>query len=809
MPFKDIPRTMTRLYLAMLAFAVGAITIETRAWAVTDYHMTFENENNYSMFVSYGSALQDIHGWVEVKPKSSSTVAYRHHMPIIPVAYASDEQGRDIYSYPSSPGADLDCVAEAVNATFNFVAEEHPDYTNDGTCPSGFKPVSTFNLLSEKQLYEYCNLNSSVDDNISCSFTFTFKYNKKLNENITAPACTQTEDCQLKSLESEIEDLKAKLEESKDQEAKCEQAQLRFNSFANNDLLQIATSDVESLRLCLGDRTTTLIKRIEDAKKSSRELLGSSRKALLSLYMQAQTPLGHYFPTTDADKLYHDFRMEHLLFPAVYSLFNNGNVTSYSLLADQEFIKKLHEPATLASEDVLITSLWAFTYANFVVDELVFYDGQETAGLEIGKFTTNNVVDYLQAITTLTSYANTKTPETDQYGFEKDAPVDSDMRQNISELASDADFATQAVILRDKLNALGRSQQIKANEEAYRRWQQGLKVVVEAAKARDVIQENDVKTSVISALRQSFSKAARDIEAMITSGVAAITCIGENFAYGDLIAAYELDSDLNYCTGKPLETFETTINVITLTVAWVPGAGLLLDRAVAGVGKLIKAASKTVSRVDDIEKAVVASAKVFESAKKIGFQTGKDVKDFVTSGAGKVAIEIKSSGKVATEDGYKFFNEIDNLNNPIPENGTFARVMPRQYVEELRAGNARFARVDPNNPSINAAFITAADDLSSLSKGDDIARKLSLFEDQAGTIQRKLGANDVIVEFKFKDGVATSLRSPIETPNNLRNYGFVGGGKTGGGAREWLIDSDAAKKGYIDLGSIKIREIAP
>ena len=45
-----------------------------------------------------------------------------------------------------------------------------------------------------------------------------------------------------------------------------------------------------------------------------------------------------------------------------------------------------------------------------------------------------------------------------------------------------------------------------------------------------------------------------------------------------------------------------------------------------------------------------------DSAKEIGFQTGKDLKDFVTSGAGKVAIEIKSSGQVAAEDGYKFCN---------------------------------------------------------------------------------------------------------------------------------------------------------
>ena len=40
--------------------------------------------------------------------------------------------------------------------------------------------------------------------------------------------------------------------------------------------------------------------------------------------------------------------------------------------------------------------------------------------------------------------------------------------------------------------------------------------------------------------------------------------------------------------------------------------------------------------------------------------------------------------------------------------------------------------------------------------------------------------------------------------NSLRLYGFINGGKTKGGAREWLVNNDAAKTGIIDLDSIEI-----
>ncbi|MCX6127495.1 MAG: polymorphic toxin type 10 domain-containing protein [Proteobacteria bacterium] len=277
---------------------------------------------------------------------------------------------------------------------------------------------------------------------------------------------------------------------------------------------------------------------------------------------------------------------------------------------------------------------------------------------------------------------------------------------------------------------------------------------------------------------------------------------------------YQAWTGQHLLTGLPLTGFERSLSTFGVAAAIIPfgsvarGGAQALSKGLQ-LGEELMIATKNADEAAEVIEATRNAEKLLDSAKDIGFQTARDVKDLVSSGAGKAVLEIQNTGRIATEDGFRVFARGSSLRNPIPENGTFSRVMPRAYVEELRAGRARFSRIDPTNPAINESFITAADDLAGLSKGEDIARKLALYEDQAGTVYRKLGADDVIVEFKFKDGVATSLRSPVETANNLRNYGFVPGGKTGGGAREWLIDGDAAKKGYVDLDSIKVRDIVP
>lgn len=66
---------------------------------------------------------------------------------------------------------------------------------------------------------------------------------------------------------------------------------------------------------------------------------------------------------------------------------------------------------------------------------------------------------------------------------------------------------------------------------------------------------------------------------------------------------------------------------------------------------------------------------------------------------------------------------------------------------------------------------------------------------------------DVIVKFKFKDNVTRTLQTPFETIEGLRKFGFVNGRKTIGDASEFIIDNHAAKKGFIDLGSVVIEEL--
>ena len=256
---------------------------------------------------------------------------------------------------------------------------------------------------------------------------------------------------------------------------------------------------------------------------------------------------------------------------------------------------------------------------------------------------------------------------------------------------------------------------------------------------------------------------------------------------------YESLSGLSLISGKDLSTLDRS-------AAFFGAASFGLGSKVMSGFKVLR---KIVTKLSNVGRRSVGGldevAKIITFVKNIGFNTGRSMQDFVKSSVGKIVNKIRVLGKVQTEYGYKIFRKSTKISNHFPANGKFARIMPKQFVQDLKAGKARFSRVDPNDPTVNEAFITAADELSGLSKGDDIVKKLSLFSNADATQYRNLDPmTDVIVEFKFKDNVATSLRSPTETANNLREYGFIPGGKTGGGAREWLIDGDAVKKGYID-----------
>jgi hypothetical protein len=198
-----------------------------------------------------------------------------------------------------------------------------------------------------------------------------------------------------------------------------------------------------------------------------------------------------------------------------------------------------------------------------------------------------------------------------------------------------------------------------------------------------------------------------------------------------------------------------------------------------------------------------------DELKSIGINTGQKIKNFVSTSKGKILSEINKTGKYFSDDGFKFFKNTEKIANEFPQNKTFAKVMERSYAEKFKLGKGTLSGIRKDastGVTINEAFITAADDLSDLKDPESFSKKLSLFSDSEGTNLVQLDSNYVVVEFKFNDSFYNGIRSPVET-HPSRAKGFIPGGQTAGGAREWLIDSDAAMKGHINLDSILIKEL--
>jgi hypothetical protein len=108
--------------------------------------------------------------------------------------------------------------------------------------------------------------------------------------------------------------------------------------------------------------------------------------------------------------------------------------------------------------------------------------------------------------------------------------------------------------------------------------------------------------------------------------------------------------------------------------------------------------------------------------------------------------------------------------------------MPSKFAEQLAKGEG-------NLSGGSEAWVTAADDLKGLNTVEGVANKLTLV-DENGALRLQ---GNAVVEFQVKDV------SGIASPYNRANAGFVNGGKTGGGAREWLFPSD------IQIYNVKIR----
>ncbi len=96
----------------------------------------------------------------------------------------------------------------------------------------------------------------------------------------------------------------------------------------------------------------------------------------------------------------------------------------------------------------------------------------------------------------------------------------------------------------------------------------------------------------------------------------------------------------------------------------------------------------------------------------------------------------------------------------------------------------------------NRPFVTAAEDISGINSAEGLSQRLSLFD---GDGKLRQGPFKVI-EF---DTPSQGIASPVNIAEEGFNSGYVGKGKTAGGAREFTIDNGPVK----DLKNVTIKDI--
>jgi hypothetical protein len=131
--------------------------------------------------------------------------------------------------------------------------------------------------------------------------------------------------------------------------------------------------------------------------------------------------------------------------------------------------------------------------------------------------------------------------------------------------------------------------------------------------------------------------------------------------------------------------------------------------------------------------------------------------------AGKAADKVVDALDTAS-DLYKAANNLP-ISNPIPDR--LARVIPAKYTKTTET---------LGRSGLDDVFVTAADDIADIASSEELAKRLTLL-DNSGNPARGPFA---ILEF---DTPSVGVASPI-----LRdNPGFIGKGRTAGGAREFII----------------------
>ena len=109
------------------------------------------------------------------------------------------------------------------------------------------------------------------------------------------------------------------------------------------------------------------------------------------------------------------------------------------------------------------------------------------------------------------------------------------------------------------------------------------------------------------------------------------------------------------------------------------------------------------------------------------------------------------------------------VTNPLPANGRFSTVMPSGYAEAIAKEGALVGKSE--------FWITAADDMMGITTRTGAAQRLTLIN-KDGTLRTN---GNAILNFEL------SNIGGIASPINRENAGFLLGGLTRGGAREWVL----------------------
>jgi hypothetical protein len=245
---------------------------------------------------------------------------------------------------------------------------------------------------------------------------------------------------------------------------------------------------------------------------------------------------------------------------------------------------------------------------------------------------------------------------------------------------------------------------------------------------------------------------------------------------GAMQSAYELVVGQSLITGQQLSTAERAFAAVNLALL---GEFAPIEQGLEALAKAGRIVGGT--RGVAIGKAVVESLKRWP-LKALETIRGWRAGGLVVAGEERIIINSRALVPAAAVD------------------GTYARVMPKQFAEALKNGGRL------TGPNSDMAFIAEARSLDGLHTWDEIRRKLSLTGTD-GTFAPF--GNEVVVEFKFtSDEPLAYLARPFGSPGSNGPL-WLPGGYTAGGAREWVIDPEAVSKGLIDVSTIKIKSITP